>query len=406
MKILHTSDWHLGQKFISKEREEEHQLALDWLVEFIEKQRIELLLVCGDVFDIGSPPNYARALYYRFLKKLWFTGCRHVVIIGGNHDSPPMLNAPKELLQLLDVHVVGNATENIKDEILELKDTQGKLECVVAAVPFLRDQDLRRTTAGESGVERIERIKEGILQHYRQVGEAVEKFRETELPILATGHLYATGAKASDKQENIYLGNLENISAGQFPEVFDYVALGHIHRAQAVGGKRHIRYSGSLIPLSFSETKDDKVVTVLEFEGKALKDIEEVPVPVFRRLKTLEGDLEKVKKGLEKLNDKYKDHLTTWVEVVVDAGTIVPNLNGILQDFVADMNLNLLKIKTKESYFSLDEQVQVSNLEDLDHVEVFRKKCESAGKAPEELEELVQMFRELETWMLEREGER
>ena len=193
MKILHTSDWHLGQKFISRDREEEHRLALDWLVQTIEKEGVELLIVAGDVFDIGSPPNYARALYYNFLKEIWRTGCRHVVVTGGNHDSPQMLDAPKELLQLLDVHVVGTASEDPAGEVLVLKNKKGEPEAVVAAVPFLRDQDLRRSASGEGGQERIERIKEGILGHYVAIGQAVEAFADLKIPMIVTAHLCVTG---------------------------------------------------------------------------------------------------------------------------------------------------------------------------------------------------------------------
>ncbi|RME09699.1 MAG: exonuclease subunit SbcD, partial [Bacteroidetes bacterium] len=144
MKILHTSDWHLGQKLTGRDRDEEHRLALDWLADFIAQEKVDVLVVAGDVFDIHNPPNSARELYYRFLRKLIQSSVRHVVVIGGNHDSPNMLEAPKELLQLLGIHVVGAATGHVSDEIIELKDADGKVELVVAAVPFLRDQDLRK----------------------------------------------------------------------------------------------------------------------------------------------------------------------------------------------------------------------------------------------------------------------
>ncbi|MBI5914288.1 MAG: exonuclease SbcCD subunit D C-terminal domain-containing protein [Bacteroidetes bacterium] len=403
MKILHTSDWHLGQKFISREREEEHRLALDWLVEAIQQEGIDLLIVAGDVFDIGNPPNYARALYYRFLKKLWHTGCRHVVITGGNHDSAQMLEAPKDLLQLLNVHVVGAATEDPAGEVLVLRSKENEPEAVVAAVPFLRDQDLRRSASGEGGQDRIERIKEGILAHYEAIGRAAAEYVALGVPMIVTGHLCVTGAEANEKQDNIYLGNLENIRADQFPEVFGYVALGHIHRPQAIGGAQHVQYSGSLIPLSFSETKDEKSVTVLVFEKDKLLDVRQLAVPVFRRLKTVEGTLPEVQEALERLNGKYKNQLPTWAEVIVETEAVIANLNGQLQDFVKDMHLELLKVRTKQSHFSLDAQVSQVELEDLEPIDVFRKKCASAGRAPEDVEELVATFRELEAWMKARE---
>ncbi len=402
MKILHTSDWHLGQKFISRDREEEHRLALDWLVQTIENEGVELLIVAGDIFDIGSPPNYARALYFNFLKKVVRTKCRHVVITGGNHDSPQMLEAPRELLQLLDVHVVGAANEDAAAEIVVLKNEKGEPEAVVAAVPFLRDQDLRRAATSDGGQDRIERIKEGILAHYVTVGEAMEPFAKLKIPLILTGHLCVTGAEASDKQDNIYLGNVENIRADQFPGVFGYVALGHIHRPQKIGGLKQVRYSGSLIPLSFSETKDEKSVTLVEFKKDKLETISLLTVPVGRRLKLVEGSLTEVQEKLEALHERYKNELSPWVEVLVETDAVIPNLNGLLHDFTRDMHLDLLKIRSKHAYNPLDAQVHEVELEDLLPIDVFRKKCESAGRAPEDVEELVQTFRELESWMTEK----
>lgn len=405
MKILHTSDWHLGQKFLYNSREEEHQLALNWLRETIEIEQIDCLIVAGDIFDIGNPPNYARRLYYQFLKNLLGSCCRHVVITGGNHDSPSMLDAPKELLQALNVYIVGAATGNIEDEILELKDSDSNLELVVAGVPFLRDRDVRTSVSGETGLERIEQIKQGIASHYEMIGAAVEHYKDWGVPIIATGHLYAYGAEASDKQDNIYIGDKENIKSDQFPAVFDYVALGHIHRAQMIGSDKRIYYSGSIIPLSFSETKDDKVVLIVDFEkGKQKGDIRFLPLPIFRRLKTITGTLEYVQTRLEKLHDTYQDHLTTWVEVMIDTDTVIPDVDNQLREFTKDMNLELLKIRMNRQRHALDAQIEQLDLSILDdNLEIFKKKCESFGHPPEEMEELVRTYQELENWRLEKE---
>jgi exonuclease SbcD len=395
MKILHTSDWHLGQKFIYYDRLEEHRMALEWLHQLIVDEQVDCLLVAGDIFDIGNPPNYARSLYYNFLRKLLLTTCRHIVITGGNHDSPAMLEAPKELLKEFSIHVVGNATGDIEDEIIELKDEKGKLECIVAAVPFLRDKDIRASVSGEGGLERIERIKQGIFNHYQAAGEAVEKYAKKKVPLIAMGHLYAMGAEATDKQDNIYIGDKQNIKAEQFPTVFDYVALGHIHRAQAVGGMGKIRYCGSIIPLSFSETKDDKGVNILHFKGKKLEKNQTHLFPIFRRLKTITGPLEEVQERLENLHKKYADGLKSWVEVIVEMDKNIPNLDGQLREFTKEMHLDLLKIRTNRQHQSLALQTEMEDLEEMNPLEVFRKKCESAGNPPDEMEELEMTFREL-----------
>ncbi len=399
MKILHTSDWHLGQKFLFNDREEEHRLALDWLLQIIYNHEVEGLIVAGDVFDIGNPPHTARRLYYSFLTRLIQTSCRHVVIIGGNHDSPAMLNAPKDLLATLNIHVVGAATENMEEEVIEWKDQQGNLKAVVAAVPFLRDGDLRFSMAGESAYERVERIRGAILKHYQTLATTVEQYKKQGVPVLATGHLYVKGAFASDKQNNIYIGDTENIEAAQFPEVFDYIALGHIHRAQPVAGKHHIRYSGSLIPLSFSETKDDKSVYLIDFENDTLKSVEALSLPTFRRLKTIEGTLPEVEASLQRFAAKGERGLRPWIEIIVHTDQLIPQLDLYLKDFTKNMQLDLLKIRVQYHYQALDTSSQEADLISFDVLEVFRKKCESYGNLPDNQEEIEATFLELKEWM-------
>lgn len=406
MKILHTSDWHLGQKFLTNHRKEEHQKALDWLRDTIEKEKVDTLIVAGDIFDIGNPPSYARTIYYQFLTKLQGTTCRHIIIIGGNHDSPSMLNAPKELLQILNVHVVGAATGDIQDEIIELLDKKGQLEAVVAAVPFLRDRDIRYSVSGETGLERIAKVQEGIVRHFTEAGEAVEKYVKKKVPILATGHLYAKGANASAKQDNIYIGDVENIEGKEFPSVFDYVALGHIHRPQLVGEQNHVRYCGSIIPLSFSEIQDSKLVQLLHFEGKKLAKIQEIKVPRFRELVAFSGDLESIKGKLKRFDEKRKGELMPWVDISIEMEGNIPHLDGEIREFAKDFWMDILKIRTRRPHAALEKLAQEVNLDDLTPEEVFLKKCESEGEmAAEDKQELVFTFRELQGWMMEEEGE-
>lgn len=404
MKIIHTSDWHLGQKLLYNDREEEHRLALDWLLQAIEQEQADGLIVAGDIFDIGNPPNYARSLYYRFLRKLLNTKCRHVVITGGNHDSPAMLNAPRELLQALNVHVVGATGEDPAEEVVVWKDETGAVEAIIAAVPFLRDRDLRYSVAGETGYDRVEQIRQGIKKHYEEVAAYIEEQLDTQnVPVIATGHLYATGADASGKQDNIYIGNTENIEASHFPESFDYVALGHIHRAQVVGGRDHVRYSGSLLPLSFSETKDDKGIYVLEWSGKKLDNIRSLAAPVFRRLKGITGTLEEVQDSLARFVKKEREGLEPWIEVTVHLDRMVPELNTVLQDTLeqAGGGASILKIQARYPQRQDLARQDTPDLDSLETEAVFKMKCEQYGSPPEQMDELLATFRELQSWMTE-----
>ncbi len=406
MRILHTSDWHLGQRFLQNDRAKEQQMALDFLLEIIQKENIDILLVSGDIFDIGNPPFPTRKMYYQFLTALLKTHCRYVVITGGNHDAPGMLDAPRELLQYLHVFVAGAAPANHREALLELRTDSGQLEAVVAAVPFLRERDLRATIPGESGPERLVRIREAIQDYFSKVGEHALGFQEENVPILCMAHLFAVGAESSGEQNNIYIGVLENIEARGFPEIFSYVALGHIHRPQIVGGVERVRYSGSLIPLSFSETKDEKGVYVLEYSGNKLSSSKFVPFPIFRRLKTIEGTLEKVKEKLQEYDTRHHaDALRSWVEVIVHADKIHPGLDDELREYCADFNLELLKIRVQSAIPTILRPQTAESLKTLEPLEVFRRRLEIEGKLSDQYPELESTFRELLDWMNENDVE-
>jgi DNA repair protein SbcD/Mre11 len=403
MRLLHTADWHLGQKFQALNRDSEQSAALLWLIEIIKSEKIDVLVVSGDIFDVNNPPVSAEQIYYNFLLQLRETDCQHVVIIGGNHDLPSRLNAPAGLLKALNVHVIGAATDPIKDEIIVLNDKSGAVMGVIVAVPFLRDKDFKVSTSGESSEQRMQRIKDGIYAHYQEVtsllmdkkGEFAPLFKDPKLrpPLIATGHLYATGASASEEQTKIYIGNLENISADQFPPIYDYIALGHIHRPQIVGKKNHVRYSGSLIHLSFSELKDDKIVLVCDFEnGKGLTNLQEIKVPVFRKLWSIKGSLQAIEAKLSTINNPDAP-FPAWVEVVVEDNNAVLNAEISIREMAKGMYLEIIRIRNAQSNYSLENFVKSENLDELTPEDVFIKKISNLTE--EEQEELKDTFREL-----------
>jgi exonuclease SbcD len=273
------------------------------LLDTIEEEKVDVLIVAGDIFDVANPSNQARELYYEFLGQLARTKCVAAVIVGGNHDSPAMLDAPREVLRWLNLHVVGAARTQVQEEVIRIAppgDGDGP-GLVIAAVPYLRERDIRRAKFGETSEERLAGLQEGISGHYREVAEAAVAMRQNpETPIIATGHLFAGGASDHpEKKSYIYQADEHNIESGQFPAVFDYVALGHIHRAQRVGGQEHIRYCGSLVPLTFVEGQQVRSVRIVDV-GKAGEPItsRQLNVPYFRTLLRLNAELDEVKQAL------------------------------------------------------------------------------------------------------------
>lgn len=253
MRILHTADWHLGARLIERDRLAEHAAFFDWLIETLRTEDISALLLSGDVFDAANPPQDAVALYFDFLKRLADLKTVKTVITGGNHDSASHLNAPRDLLRRFDVHVFGHAGGN---NLVDLG------AAIIAAVPFLRERDLRQATAGETLATVHEQVRTAIRAHYAAQLHSARELAQGR-PVIAMGHLTVLGATTSDSERDIHIGNLGSVGADIF-DGFDYTALGHLHRPQSVAHQENVRYSGSPLPLSFSEAGDAKSVVLIE----------------------------------------------------------------------------------------------------------------------------------------------
>lgn len=371
MRILHTADWHLGARLVERDRLPEHAAFIDWLIDTLRREKIDALLLSGDVFDAANPPQDAVALYFDFLKRLADLKTVKAVITGGNHDSASHLNAPRELLRRFDVHVFGHAGENIVD----LGDA------VVAAVPFLRERDLRQAAAGETMGEVHQQVTGAIRAHYTAQLEAARVLAKKR-PVIAMGHLTVLGATTSDSERDIHIGNLGAVGADIFTG-FDYTALGHLHRPQRVAGNETVRYSGSPIPLSFSEASDVKSVVIVDTQGMKI----ELPaVPVMRVLTrvtvnraTLASDLQNVPAA-------------AWAEVTVKLDAPEPDLDRQVREAAAG-RFDVLKILADlPAAESTAWQQTGPALHDLQPREVFR---ELMKEKQIEGEELSAVFDEL-----------
>jgi len=284
MRILHTADWHIGQRLHERQRTDEHKEFLDWLLNTIQEHHVELLLVSGDIFDTALPSSEATNLYYQFLYRLYNETEAYAVITAGNHDSPRHLEAPREFLEMGRIYVVGTAEEPTKC-VLTLPPNEPRV--AVAAVPFLPESDLRHFSY-ETEVDRNERYRERFKAFYADC----VSFMPAELPKILMGHLFVQGGKIGDSERNVQIGGATATHANDFPKDVSYVALGHLHRPQTIKDTDYpVRYSGSPIPLRFNETAYRKAVYLLELsEDSTLIRDEKIEIPIFKELCTLKGD--------------------------------------------------------------------------------------------------------------------
>ncbi|HOG50942.1 MAG TPA: exonuclease SbcCD subunit D C-terminal domain-containing protein, partial [Lentisphaeria bacterium] len=375
MKILHTSDWHLGRSLHIKNRHDEHQAFLQWLLTEIDRQQIDVLLVAGDVFDSGLPSIGAQELYYDFLGQVAQSCCRHVVIIAGNHDSPSFLNAPGKLLKALRVQVIGAATADPADEVLVLRRRDHTPELIVAAVPFLRDRDIRTVQAGESSEDKAQSLIQGIGNHYAAAFAAAEQ-RRTELgpdlPLVAMGHLFTAGGRLieGDGVRELYVGALPGVEPAIFPASLDYVALGHLHVPQTVNDSSHIRYCGSPLPMGFNEAEQKKMVCLVELQGRKAT-VETLPVPVFQKLRTIQGDWDAISSRLDEL---AKSNESVWLNIIYDGNEIIGDLSQRLEAAVAGTRLDIVRSRNcQNAERALRQQSMDEALGDLEVHDAFER---------------------------------
>jgi len=283
MKILHTSDWHLGQSLHFQSRDDEHSLFLDWLFEVIQKEQIDCLLHTGDVFDVGNPTNSSRELYFTFLSKLQRTKCKTTIIIAGNHDSPMMLQHSASLLANLQIFVITSAQKF--QQPIEITNSMGETCAICCPIPYLRDQDLMLYKQDENIDETKERLRNAIENYYIEAFKTAQQNNPMKVPIILTGHLVAHKGELTESQSErpIHRQNFGELHTANLPAEISYIALGHLHKPQQINGGVLTRYAGSPIPLSFQEVNYHHSITIVEIIENAIQTTQ-ISIPRFRML--------------------------------------------------------------------------------------------------------------------------
>lgn len=397
MRILHTSDWHLGQHFMGKSREAEHQAFCAWLIGQVREQGVDAVIIAGDVFDTGAPPSYAREQYNRFIVELRETGAR-LVVLGGNHDSVAMLEESRGLLACLDTQVIAAVGTDLDSQVLVLPQRDGQPGAILCAIPFIRPRDVLTSQAGQSAQDKQLALQQAIQAHYRQLHERAQAVRESlgqPLPIVATGHLTTVGASASESVREIYVGSLEAFPTSAFPPA-DYIALGHIHRPQKVGGLEHIRYSGSPIPLSFDEAAQGKEVLLVDVDDSGLRSVTAVPVPRFQPMKSVSGSLVSLPAELERVAQEGSAEQPVWLEVLVHTDDYLTDIQLRVEKLCEELPVVVLRTRRERgnAQAALFSEAK-ETLDELSPEDVFRQRLDSEDLEAPLRERLTGLYREV-----------
>ncbi|OBU31812.1 exonuclease SbcCD subunit D C-terminal domain-containing protein [Photobacterium kishitanii] len=379
MKIIHTSDWHLGHQLHGYNRDYEHQAFLDWLADELEQQQADALLVAGDIFDSANPPASAWRMLYRFLARLAKTLPKlDVVMIGGNHDSPSKLDAPHELLKAFDLHMVGgihrfaDGTLDVERMLVPLTNKEKQTVAYVLAVPFLRSADLRTDNLDDSD----DRLIKGVEVLYSEMTQAARTLMNPEQAMIGMGHAYMASGKLSEMSERRVLGgNQHALPASIFADDMSYVALGHLHLAQKVAKKDHVRYSGSPIPLSMSERNYNHQIIAVEFDGNNVKAIEEISIPRcvdMLKVPTKPAPLDEVLAALKALPD---DELPREQQPFLEVHVLLDKPQALLREKVLqaleDKSVRLAKITPHYSQREQQHGLQHRRLSEVSPQQVF-----------------------------------
>jgi exonuclease SbcD len=349
-------------------RKEEHQKFFSWLFNRIKEESIKVVIVAGDIFDTGTPPNYALELYYNFLKELSTINSLYIIIIAGNHDSTATLKASKQLLEALNIYVI-TSQDSKENQLIPIYSENG-LEAIVCAVPFLHDSVVRKAISAKSIKDNNIALNQGIREHYIELyNRAIELRNGMNIPIVATGHLTVVGTHTSESERDIYISDIVNISSNFWSQYFDYMALGHLHMNQKIGSE-YIRYSGSPIPLSFSEATQEKSINIISFEKGDIR-VKELAIPLYQKLLVFTGDGDFIKKELNKIKDKE-----AWIKIHLKDNNPSYEYQSI-REYADELNLIILAIKIVKTKQQLSlKELKVNSLKELTPLDLFHIKLE------------------------------
>ncbi|KXS37328.1 MAG: exonuclease SbcD [Halomonadaceae bacterium T82-2] len=411
LTFLHTADWHLGQSFHGQERHAEHRAFLAWLLDTLATRRPDALLVAGDIFDVVNPSLRAQGLLYDFIvaahERL---PTLDIVLIAGNHDSGNRIELPAPLLARLRTHARGRV--HWRDDggldtrrlLVPLTDAEGATRAWCLALPFLRPAEVTGHRAGEAEADDY---LTGMARVHRELIADARRQRAPGQALVAMSHAHLQGATVSEASERpIVIGGEEAVSAALFPDDIAYVALGHLHRAQQVGEAR-IRYSGSPLPMAFSEVDYAHQIVEVSLDGERLSGVDALPVPrpvAMHRLGP--APLEHVLAELEalELDDALPREHWPWLEVRVELSAPMPDLRARVDAALEGRPLRLLRLERRLPKVETENAPERIDLESLGPRRLFERTWQNRwGEPPGE--DVLADFARLQQEVMDDDGE-
>lgn len=391
MRLLHTSDWHLGQNFFGKTRQAEHAQLCRWLEQQVIELGIDIVIIAGDIFDTSTPPSYAREQYNQLIAALYKHNCQ-LVIVAGNHDSVAVLNESRQLLQHFNVQVLTQAQPESTQELV-LIEQEGVAQAIICAIPFVRPRDVLLSQAGQSAEDKQQNLQQAIAQHYQYLfnqAQTLQKSLANPVPIIMTGHLTTVGASKTESVRDIYVGSLEAFPTNAFPAA-DYIALGHIHRPQIVSQTPNVRYSGSPIALSFDEANQHKQMWLLDFAQGVLSNIQSLAVPVWQPLFTVQGNLLQLEQKFKAIAEQLQAEQQAWLDVqVVDDDNYV-DLTERVEALAENRAITILKVRRLRNAPAVWQQETTYSLAELNPEQVFATRLAQEQLTSEQLQQLTDL---------------
>ena len=410
IRILHTADWHLGQTFFGYDRVEEHVHFLQWLARELKENKIDVLLVAGDVFDVSNPSATSQRMFYHFIRQVTEENPKlQLVVVAGNHDSAARLEAPVPLLQEMRTEIRGIVRKqegeiDYDHLIVELKNSEGEVEALCLAVPFLRQGDYPVVATDGNP------YAEGVKELYVRLQERALQRRKDGQALVAVGHLQATGSEIAERDfsERTIIGGLECVSPDTFTEQIAYTALGHIHKSQRVSGRENVRYAGSPLPMSFAEREyHHGVVIVTLAEGWAVEIEKREYIPLVGLLSVPRGKAATPEEVLEELahlplaSEEAEGEQTErslhfpYLEIKVLLTEREPMLRQQIEEAIADKAVRLARIVSvyrQAEENTLEEEVLAAGLQEMNPLQIVKATFENTyqSEMPEELERLFQ----------------